>query len=124
MNRKDILPRLFRFIKIRETGKRYLFPDVFSNIHLQEDCSNSAVLYYDLNWFQTISDAKAFFVTRIKNNAQIEFLGQHREPNKKLVHRWFVTETGSCCLFGRKVEIKKESEVWTSDSVGFLNGGR
>ena len=44
MNRKDILPRLFRFIKIRETGKRYLFPDVFSNIHLQEDCSNSVVL--------------------------------------------------------------------------------
>ncbi|MBO5693777.1 MAG: hypothetical protein J6S98_00065, partial [Lentisphaeria bacterium] len=42
MNRKDILPRLFRFIKIRETGKRYLFPDVFSNIHLQEDCSFSA----------------------------------------------------------------------------------
>lgn len=40
--------------------------------------------YYDLNWFQTISDGKAFFVTRIKNNAQIEFLGQHREPNKKL----------------------------------------
>ena len=23
-------------------------------------------------------------MTRIKNNAQIEFLGQHREPNKKL----------------------------------------
>ena len=40
--------------------------------------------YYDLNWFQAISSAGAFFVTRIKNNAQIEFLGQHREPNKKL----------------------------------------
>ena len=40
--------------------------------------------YYDLNWFQAISNAGAFFVTRIKNNAQIEFLGQHREPNKKL----------------------------------------
>ena len=40
--------------------------------------------YYDLNWFQAISDVKAFFVTRIKTNAQIEFLGQHREPNKKL----------------------------------------
>ena len=40
--------------------------------------------YYDLNWFQAISSAGAFFVTRIKNNAQIEFLGQHHEPNKKL----------------------------------------
>ena len=40
--------------------------------------------YYDLNWFQAISIAGAFFVTRIKNNAQIEFLGQHSEPNKKL----------------------------------------
>ncbi len=26
----------------------------------------------------------AFFVTRLKSNAQIEFLGQHREPNEKL----------------------------------------
>ena len=40
--------------------------------------------YCDLNWFQTISSAGAFFVTRIKNNAQIEFPGQHCEPNKKL----------------------------------------
>jgi len=40
--------------------------------------------YYDLNWFRTISNAGAFFVTRIKNNAQIEFLGQHHEPNEKL----------------------------------------
>ena len=31
--------------------------------------------YYDLNWFQTISSVGAFFVTRIKNNAQIEILG-------------------------------------------------
>ncbi|MBR2439036.1 MAG: hypothetical protein IKB25_02485 [Lentisphaeria bacterium] len=37
-----------------------------------------------MNWFQAISSAGAFFVTRIKNNAQIEFLGRHREPNKKL----------------------------------------
>ena len=37
-----------------------------------------------MNWFQAISSAGAFFVTRIKNNAQIEFLGLHREPNKKL----------------------------------------
>ena len=26
-------------------------------------------------------------------------------------------------FFGRKVEIKKESEVWTSDSADFSNGG-
>ena len=32
-------------------------------------------------------------------------------------------KTISCCLFGRKVEIKKESEVWTSDSADFNNGG-
>ena len=40
--------------------------------------------YYDLSWFQAISSAGVFFVTRIKNNAQIEFLGQHHEPNKEL----------------------------------------
>lgn len=37
--------------------------------------------YYDLNWFQTIANEGAFFVTRLKSNAQIEFLGQHLEPN-------------------------------------------
>ena len=39
--------------------------------------------YYDLNWFQQIADAGAFFVTRIKNNARIEVLGQHRTPDGK-----------------------------------------
>ena len=39
--------------------------------------------YYDLNWFQQIADAGAFFVTRIKNNARIEVLGQHRPPDEK-----------------------------------------
>ena len=29
----------------------------------------------------------------------------------------------SYCLSGRKAEIKKESEVWTSDSADFNNGG-
>lgn len=40
--------------------------------------------YYDLSWFQLIANNGAFFVTRIKDNAKIEFLGQHRESNKKL----------------------------------------
>lgn len=40
--------------------------------------------YYDFDWFQTISNAGAFFVTRIKSNAQIKFLGQHQETNKEL----------------------------------------
>jgi len=39
--------------------------------------------YYDLRWFQQISIRSASFVTRIKNNAQIEILGQHRTPNEK-----------------------------------------
>ena len=39
--------------------------------------------YYDLRWFQQISNQNAFFVTRIKNNAQIEILGQHHPPNVK-----------------------------------------
>jgi len=39
--------------------------------------------YYDLSWFQQISNEGAFFVTRLKNNAQIEFLGQHRVPDEK-----------------------------------------
>jgi transposase len=36
--------------------------------------------YYDLNWFRQIENQDAFFVTRIKDNAKIEFVGQHREP--------------------------------------------
>lgn len=40
--------------------------------------------YYDLSWFQEMEIKGAFFVTRMKNNAQIEFVGQHREPNEKL----------------------------------------
>ena len=39
--------------------------------------------YYDLNWFQQIKNEGAFFVTRIKNNARIEVLGQHRPSDKK-----------------------------------------
>ena len=39
--------------------------------------------YYDLNWFQQIKNAGAFFVTRIKNNARIKFLGQHRPADEK-----------------------------------------
>lgn len=39
--------------------------------------------YYDLRWFQQISNQNAFFMTRIKNNAQIEILGQHHPPNVK-----------------------------------------
>ena len=39
--------------------------------------------YYDLNWFQQIADAGAFFVTRIKDNARIEVLGQHRPADEK-----------------------------------------
>ena len=40
--------------------------------------------YYDLRWFKHINDSGAFFVTRLKDNAKIELLGQHREPNGKL----------------------------------------
>ena len=39
--------------------------------------------YYDLSWFQQINNARAFFVTRVKDNARIEFLGQHRPPDEK-----------------------------------------
>ena len=40
--------------------------------------------YYDLNWFQHIADSGAYFVTRLKDNAKIELLGQHREANERL----------------------------------------
>ena len=36
-----------------------------------------------MNWFQQIADAGAFFITRIKDNARIEVLGQHRPPDEK-----------------------------------------
>lgn len=37
--------------------------------------------YYDLKWYKHISDSKAYFVTRIKSNADIVVTGQHKEPN-------------------------------------------
>lgn len=37
--------------------------------------------YYDLKWYKYISDSKAYFVTRIKSNADILVTGQHKEAN-------------------------------------------
>lgn len=39
--------------------------------------------YYDLKWFSRINLKKAFFVTRLKDNADIVIAGQHRPPNEK-----------------------------------------
>ncbi|HAW57868.1 MAG TPA: IS4 family transposase [Bacteroidales bacterium] len=39
--------------------------------------------YIDYAWFRRINNAKAFFVTRAKNNLNCRFIGQHSEPNKK-----------------------------------------
>jgi putative transposase len=39
--------------------------------------------YTDFAWFRLIHDAKAFFVTRAKDNLNCRFIGQHSEANKK-----------------------------------------
>lgn len=39
--------------------------------------------YTDFGFFRLIHDAKAFFVTRAKDNLSCRFIGQHAEPNKK-----------------------------------------
>jgi hypothetical protein len=39
--------------------------------------------YTDFSWFRLIHDAKAFFVTRAKDNLRCRFIGQHSETNKK-----------------------------------------
>lgn len=39
--------------------------------------------YYDLSWFNLINQKKAFFVTRLKENADIIIAGQHKKPNRK-----------------------------------------
>ena len=52
--------------------------------------------YYDLAWFKLISDSGAFFVTRVKDNAQIEVIGQHGEANTTLgiIHDEIIRYTG------------------------------
>jgi hypothetical protein len=37
--------------------------------------------YYDLRWYKHIDNSKAYFVTRLKINADIVITGQHKEPN-------------------------------------------
>lgn len=37
--------------------------------------------YYDYRWYKHINDSKAYFVTRIKSNADIVVTGQHKEAN-------------------------------------------
>lgn len=39
--------------------------------------------FNDYAWFQRITDEKAFFVTRAKENAKASFVGQHEEPKAK-----------------------------------------
>lgn len=39
--------------------------------------------YTDFGWFRRIHDAKAFFVTRAKDNLNYRVIGQHNEPDKK-----------------------------------------
>ena len=38
--------------------------------------------YYDLKWFKQINNSSAYFVTRFKSHARIEFLGQHRQVDE------------------------------------------
>ena len=38
--------------------------------------------YIDYSWFRRISDEKAFFVTRAKDNMVARFIGQHETPKK------------------------------------------
>ena len=41
--------------------------------------------YLDFGWFSRINEAKAYFVTRAKDNLKYSVVGQHKEPNKKSV---------------------------------------
>lgn len=38
--------------------------------------------YTDYAWFRRITDEKAFFVTRAKNTMSVQFVGQHKVPEK------------------------------------------
>ena len=44
-------------------------------------CADKA--YMSLPWLRQVDDKGAYFVTRLKNNADIIIAGQHREPNRK-----------------------------------------
>lgn len=39
--------------------------------------------YLDYSWFRRITDQKAFFITRARENLSHKVIGQHDEPNKK-----------------------------------------
>lgn len=39
--------------------------------------------YLSYSWFRRINDAKAFFVTRARDNMRYHVIGQHDKPNKK-----------------------------------------
>lgn len=39
--------------------------------------------YLSFDWFRRINKAKAFFVTRARDNTRYQVIGQHAEPNKK-----------------------------------------
>ena len=41
--------------------------------------------YIDFSWFRRINRAGSYFVTRAKDNLKYQFVGQHKEPNKKSV---------------------------------------
>ena len=80
--------------------------------------------YYDLSWFQQIADSGAFFVTRIKENAKIEFVGQHRLPNERLgvmrdEYIWF-TGYQSARKYPGKLRLIEFSDQDTGKAYRFI----
>lgn len=80
----DLSGNLPCFVKM-SNGKMSDIRAARENISIIPDCIYTYDKgYYDLKWFKHISDSGAFFVTRLKDNAKIEFFGQHREAKQKL----------------------------------------
>ena len=64
-------------------GKKHELTVAKSDILIVPDsiyCFDKA--YIDYSWFRRISEEKAFFVSRVKNNMVARFLGQHETPKK------------------------------------------
>ncbi|MDP3793135.1 MAG: IS4 family transposase, partial [Candidatus Uhrbacteria bacterium] len=82
-------------------GKKHEISVAKSDLAIMPDsifCFDMA--YIDYAWFRRISDEKAFFVTRVKNNMVLRFVGQHKPPIKSGVIFDDVVEMGG--FYARK----------------------
>lgn len=80
--------------------------------------------YYDLSWYKHINDSGAYFVTRIKSNADISISGQHKipSPNKGVLSDEIFEYCGyfSRNKYPEKLRIIKYKDLITNKEYHFI----